>query len=248
MASFISQIHNDLRQALVMHRGATQRPEDVPRGEHKEYPRMPKTALPKPEPLAMRLDEALAQRESFNKANLTKPLTAQELGTLLGNALGMRTDIQRKYPSGGALYPVETYLIGNVLEGYEPGAFHYHPKAHALEHLWDVPDFKMSNFVTAPNTPLTQIIVIFTAVWAKSSPKYGDWAYHLAMLEAGHMSQNVLLTSTAMGLLARPIGGFNDEAIATLLDIDDREQDLHSILLAPKQTDKSPRENSQVYE
>ena len=233
MTQFISRIHQDLREARAIRRGSTHTPDNVLRGLHKEYPRMPKIALPAPAPLAMRLDEALIKRASFTRAHSARPFTTSELGTLLGHALGMRTKIARKYPSGGALYPVETYLIGKVLEDFSPGAFHYHPTAHALEHLWDVaPDFKMTDLTRSPSTPLSQVLLVFTAVWARSSMKYGDWAYHLAMLEAGHMAQNILLTATATQTQARPVGGF-DDSINELLDLDLREQAIYSILLSP---------------
>lgn len=234
MSKFISRIHDDLRGARPPRRGATAHPDTVPQGLHKEYPRMPRIPLPAPAPLTSPFGDVLAKRASFNRAHTDRAFTAAELGTLLGHALGMRDGSRRKYPSGGGLYPIESYLIGNVLEGYAPGVFHYHPKAHALEHLWDVPNFKMSEMIRSAITPLSQTLILFTGVWDRASAKYGDWAYHLAMLEAGHMGQNIVLTATAAGMQARPAGGFGDDVVAELLDIDDREQALHAILLSPE--------------
>ncbi len=235
MSYFISRVHADLRGARPIRRGATMPPHSVPRGTHKEYPRMPRIMLPTPAPLTMPLDEALSRRASFFGARAGDAFSEAELGTILGNALGMRDEFVRKYPSGGALYPIETYLLGTVLDGYPSGVFHYHPKAHALEHLWDTPlNFKMSDVIHSTVTPLSQTLILFTAVWGRSSAKYGDWAYNLALLEAGHMGQNILLAMTASGMQARPAGGFGDEYIAKLLDLDEYEQPVHSILLSSK--------------
>jgi len=70
-------------------------------------------------------------------------------------------------------------------------------------------------------------------VWGRSAAKYGDFAYVLALLEAGHISQNLLLAATALGLSTRPLAAFDAPAIETLLDLDPaHEQVVLTILLA----------------
>lgn len=236
MSSFISRIHKYIRDSRAMRRGATARPDDARRGRHKEYPRMPRVALPRPLPTGVTLEDTLKNRSSFRQALSDRPFTASELGTLLGLALGARAEFwSRNYPSGGALFPIETYLIGEVLQGYGRGVFHYHPTAHALEHLWSLPkDFSMSKVVRTPVTPLSSTLVIFTAVWERSSKKYGDHSYSHGMLEAGHMAQNLLLTATAIGTQSHPVAGCEDSYVAELLDIDgEAEQLVYGVLLSP---------------
>ena len=162
-------------------------------------------------------------------------VSLSELGTLLGNALGMRDETRRHYPSGGALYPVETYLIGAVLEGYPSGVFHYHPKAHALEFLWETPpSFAMSDIIRANHITVPPLLIVFTSVWNRSSIKYGDLAFTHALIESGHMAQNLMLTATALAMGSRPIAGYDDRTIVELLDIDERiEQPIYSLLLCP---------------
>jgi hypothetical protein len=41
----------------------------------------------------------------------------------------------RSAPSAGALYPVETYIVANNVEGLEAGLYHYNVKGHILERL-----------------------------------------------------------------------------------------------------------------
>ena len=63
--------------------------------------------------------------------------------------------------------------------------------------------------------------------------KYGDFAYTHALLEAGHMSENILLVATALDLLCRPMAGFNDELIPKLLDLDpEEEQPILTIMIS----------------
>ena len=195
---------------------------------------MEKISLPSPAPLSVSLEEALAHRASFTQAYNDRPWSRRELGTLLGHALKVHPKSHRPYPSGGALYPVEIYFVGDILEDHVPSVFHYHPTLHVLEKMWELrKDFHMSQIFRTPATPLTSAALVFTAVWDRSADKYGDWAYHLAFLEAGHIAQNILLTATAMRAEARPVGGFHDDTVSEILDIDTSEQPVYSILLSP---------------
>lgn len=201
----------------------------------------------------MKLHEALHARVSCFECASDRALSASELGTLLGNALGMRDKTRRNYPSGGALYPIETYLIGTVLEKYPSGVFHYNPTVHALEFLWETPpSFIMSDVIRATNVSLTPILIVFTGVWNRSSIKYGDLAYSHGLIEAGHMAENILLAATAMSMGTRPIAGCDDRTLTTLLDLDERvEQPVYSILLCPpskKTTKEKVHEREGVFE
>lgn len=55
------------------------------------------------------------------------------------------------------------------------------------------------------------------AAWDRLVAKYGDRGYRYALLEAGHMAQNILLTCTALRRAAVPIGGFLDDACASAI-------------------------------
>lgn len=236
MASLIPHIHTHIRAARLTREGAGGRPEDAPRGSHKEYPRMPRIALPEPAELAVPLAEAIRNRSSFNRAVTDRPFSLQEMGTLLGLALRARSGHSRNYPSGGALFPVETYVLGNVLAGQPPSVYHYHPSAHALEHLWELPnDFSMSKVIRSSGTPLAGTLVVFTALWERSAKKYGDLAYSHALVEAGHMAQNITLAASAMQVQNRPVAGCHDAYTSELLDLErDREQFVHGLLISAK--------------
>lgn len=235
MSSFLAHLHADLRRALFTRRGAGDRPQDVPVGLHKEYVRMEKIPLPDPARLDCTLQDALIQRHSTMNTETGIPLTLKDIGTLFGGALRRHAEgIRRAYPSGGALYPVETYLIATQIEGTTPGIFHYHPTTHALERLWALPhDFEMGQLMPKSESLNPSALIVFTGVWKRSSAKYGDLSYLHTLLEAGHMSENILLMATALGLETRPYAGFDDELLARLLDIDaESEQALHTITLS----------------
>jgi len=234
MTSFLSHLHADLRGSRLTRRGATHDPKDVPLGLHKKYDRMEKITLPDPDHVGMSLSDALEKRSSYVGGTMEGCLSLQEWGNLLGLALKKRSSsASRNYPSGGALYPIETYLIGNTLEQRAPAVFHYNPSDHALEKLWDLPsDLNIKELSRKPENVLFSTLIVFTSVWKRSASKYGDFTYLLALLEAGHVSQNILLVAAALGLSVRPMGEFSDEKISKLLDLDDEcEQPVHSITL-----------------
>lgn len=235
--SFLSRVHRDIRNALQTRRGATHDAKDVPTGTHKEYPRMEQVSLPLP-PIEASLTNTIDKRRSAQSGDPAKPLLIGELGALLGHALRKReSSVSRQYPSGGALFPIETYLITTSLN--QTGAvLHYNPTLHALERLWNVPhDFDIKALTRNPEWLLPNTLIVFTAVWSRSSAKYGDLAYQHALIEAGHMSQNILLLATALNLEARPYAGFNDDLIAELLEIDiEQEQPVHTVTITKKVT------------
>ena len=57
-------------------------------------------------------------------------------------------------------------------------------------------------------------VLLFLDFTRLSLSKYGKKAYRLALLEAGHLAQNVLLAASAFGLATLPVCGFDDEGIS----------------------------------
>lgn len=229
----ISRLHTDLRHALLVGRGAATLVQDAIRWQHKEYPRMERITLPESAVSnTASLVEALSLRSSENKH---APLTSFSLNdvSFLFQAARMRADKTRPYPSGGALYPIETYLFGQV-DSFSPSVFHYHPKTHALERLWELPVHAGVNdlFFYPEDEAVSPAAaaIVFTAVWERSATKYGDFAYNLALLEAGHVAQNMLLLAAAHNINARPMAGFKDSIVSDMLAIDpNNEQAVYSI-------------------
>ncbi|MHB1086888.1 MAG: SagB/ThcOx family dehydrogenase [Minisyncoccota bacterium] len=235
MSSFLAHLRTHLRRVRMIASDAAHTPHDVPVGLHKEYKRMERIALPTPISLDYSLQDALARRHSTMSSETGVPLTLEDLGTLLGSALRKHAKgIRRPYPSGGGLYPVETYLVATQTDGIEPGVFHYHPTEHALERLWALPrDFVMKQLVNKPDFLSPSALIIFTSIWQRSAIKYGDLAFLHALIEAGHMGENILLMATSLGLETRPYAGFNDDLLARTLDLDGEiEQPIYSITLS----------------
>lgn len=224
--NFVPRLHEDLRTGRLMGRGATFLPSGTTSGDRcKTYERM--SRIPLKEVVGTTpFGDLLERRKSSVGTPRIRSLSLKEVSALLGT-LRLRDDQSRPYPSGGALYPIETYLIG-AIDRYASDVFHYHPEAHALEHLWATPaSFSMENLFNTGGAlwaGRANAAILFTAVWRRNVHKYGNFAYDLALLEAGHMAQNVLLMATECNLEARPMCGFDDSIVDAALGTREMEE------------------------
>ncbi len=220
MFTFPFKIHAYLRAALLSKKGVTARPDATAIRLSKSYPRMQKIALPIPESRIL-LNEALAQRTSVRPKTIKSLLTLKQLGELFGLAVRERSNKSRPYPSGGSLYPIEIYVVTTLEDKKQTIAYHYQPKEHVLEQLWAMPEgMKVTELLMLGGEPFEFTgCIVCTVRWHRTVPKYGDFAYTLALLEAGHIVQNILLSAVAADVSACPMVGFFDKKIVELLDL-----------------------------
>jgi SagB-type dehydrogenase family enzyme len=177
-------------------------------------------------PLRMPLGKALATRRSL-RAFGASPLPLRELAALLHAGYGVTGELRveegrqplRSAPSGGALYPLELSVVVRRVAGLEPGLYHFDPLDALLEEV------RRGPVPVAATTPFAEIaadaaaIVVVSAVFWRSRFKYGLRGYRFALLEAGHVAQNVLLAAAALELAAVPLGGFYDRRVDELIGV-----------------------------
>lgn len=193
--------------------------------EYKRYPHSIQVALPREvPPLDVPLAGAIAGRRSHNVFAETA-IRLEDLSTLLacaGGVTGHGSIRRRAAPSAGALYPIEIYPWVFSVSGVPGGLYHYATLEHSLESvnplggwkdLWPILD---DGFQGA--TPAAAFVL--TARFPRVQAKYGERGYRFALMESGHVAQNLLLAATALGLHAIPAGGFFDAGANLLLGID----------------------------
>jgi SagB-type dehydrogenase family enzyme len=184
----------------------------------KRYPQHPRVVLPPPEELALSLDDSIARRRSTLGG--AKPLTLEALSTLLHAAYGTigPDGGGRTVPSAGGLYPLELYAFVAGVEGVAAGLYHFDPLRHSLERLRPAAVTRSEFF--QPQAARSQALVAVSAMLWRTRFKYGLRGYRYALLEAGHVVQNLLLASAALDVSALPLGGFYDRRLERLLRID----------------------------
>lgn len=132
----------------------------------------------------------------------------------------------RAAPSAGALYPVETYIVANSVEGLEPGLYHYPVKTHALELL------RKGKFgKPAAEAALNQHIAaeaavdfVWTAVFWRSAWKYRQRAFRYVYLDCGHIAGQLSIAAVALSLGSCNIAAIYDGDMNALLGVDGQDE------------------------
>ncbi len=195
----------------------------------KGYPRLPSVRLTREysKKAKENLDKVLRNRKS-DRAFTKKKLTLCELSTLLYYSAGVKTGIsipwdfsRRFYPSGGARYPLELYIVILNNAELEEGVYHYNVRRHSLEKLKT--GLFLKSILEGLNMPWLRsasAVMFITSVFGRNQIKYGDRGYRLIFAEAGHMAQNIYLMCSALGWGCCALGGYADDFINELLDVD----------------------------
>jgi SagB-type dehydrogenase family enzyme len=195
----------------------------------------PGIALGKPRRLRVDLGEALARRRS-SLGPVPAELERRDLSTVLAAAQGARRradGLRRPAPSGGALYPLELYPVATAVRDVPAGVYHYDPYEHRLAELAAAPPGRLADTLVDPSLlDRTAVAVAITASFWRTRFKYGQRGYRFALLEAGHVAQNLLLAAAALRLPALPLGGFYDRRLEQILGVDGLEESaLYLVLL-----------------
>lgn len=154
---------------------------------------------------------------------------------------GFPTFAFRTVPSGGALYPLELYVLVRNVGGVHPGLYHYDPARHLLEDLRPrVGTEPLEECLVQPEILRDAgAVIMMTALFWRSRIKYGLRGYRFALIEAGHCAQNALLAGEALGLAMVPVGGFIDCKVERLLDVDGvNESPVYLIALGTRAVDR----------
>lgn len=168
------------------------------------------------------------------------PISHSSVARMLRGSAGRSgpDSFHRAAPSGGALYPIEMYVVPLSVEALACGLYHYNPVADALECLWE--DGGLGTKI-AEATAYPQIVgqcglvVLLTAIFERTTIKYGERGYRFALLEAGHIAQNFCLLAQDEGLGARCLGGFYDREVESLLHVNGVDESaLYMIAAGPR--------------
>ena len=181
-------------------------------------------ALPAPSVHGETSLEQLLQRRRSVRDFEAVPLNVAHVGQLLWAAQGITSPQgQRTTPSARALYPLELYLVAGSVNALAPGLYLYEPEHHRLvgitggdrrESLAKAA-FRQSWIADAG------AIIAFTGVLSRTSRKYGRRAERYVHIEVGHAAENLFLQAEALGLGTVPIGAFDDDEVADVLQLPD---------------------------
>jgi len=129
----------------------------------------------------------------------------------------------RTAPSGGGLFPIEMHAVVMNVEGLSQGLYIYNPEEHSLKQIIekDLTDYLVnSSPAMEQSIRKASVCIILNTIMPRQKFKYGERANRFALLEAGHITQNILLAAQAENLGAVAVGGYLDDDIDRLLSLD----------------------------
>lgn len=197
------------------------------------------------------LQQAINNRRTYTFNDFKYDWTKEELYTFLNLSSGITGEKEyfsfnsqkekvyhihklRAYPSGGGLYPIEMYMYIKGISGIEEGLYLFNPtksrlikidnkkNINELETLLPMTAVKIDPLNSSLDK--TNIIMFLVSNYKYSSYKYGLLAYKLAILEAGHLGQNIQLAATALNKKTIALCGYYDDKVEKFLKIDGQER------------------------
>ena len=196
---------------------------------YKTYPGYPFIQLPKTKDNNY-LKKIIKKRRS-ERTYLEKKIKKQRFSDLMYYSFGISSIAKgtnninlhlRVYPSAGALYPIEVYIAIFNVEEIEKGIYHYNVLNHSLEQIL-FGDYKeyLAKICLAEDIMMNvNMLIILSAIFKRTTIKYGIRGYRFALIEAGIVSQNITMVAEGLGLGSCMLGGFYDDEIHKLLKID----------------------------
>lgn len=173
------------------------------------------------------LEKALSERESVREYR-DEPLTLKEISQILWSAQGVTREGGRTTPSAGATYPLEIYLVARKVESLEIGVYRYLPTGHGLRMV--VPEDVSSKLAQAALgqsfVKEAPVNLVFTAIYGRTTRRYGERGIGYVQMEVGHAAQNVYLQARSLGLGTVVVGAFDDRKIQGILNLSGEEKPL----------------------
>jgi SagB-type dehydrogenase family enzyme len=137
----------------------------------------------------------------------------------------------RTAPSAGATYPIKIYLVLHNINGTSDGLYLFDARSDQLkvlkegDYLNDICRVSLNqDFI-----PLANATFLLVYDPDKIVRHYGSESRKYALLECGHIAQNILLMAAARGLASVPVGAFYERRLGAILGLQKNREVLYMI-------------------
>lgn len=232
-----------VERVLEYHRASKHTPESVrlltPRASlsgqpspYQTFSGLPKTALPTglldlPASALALMREGLG---ALPDSQIAPPQNLKTLATWLFMAYGVNVEKRfgiykcglRTCPSAGALYPCEVYVGAFAIDGLEPGLYSFNPREFALVKLREGPEalgqIKRGRPDLAFLRNVPAALLVSTIYW-RSAWKYRGRSFRMALLDAGHLTANLVAAANGLGIQTMTRLKMNDNTTRELIGV-----------------------------
>ncbi len=213
------------------------RPEPARRANHPGS----RIELPRPDLRALctadvPLARAVEERRSHRTFDDAKPIRLQQISELLYRSARVRSQyvlegtecLSVPYPSGGAVYELEIYLVARLVDGLAPGFYHYEKFEHRLRQLSGANSAAAQMLRTAAAAAAVrqppQAMFVITARFGRLLPTYEEVPYALVLKHVGALYQTLYLAATAVGVGLCGLGAGDSDTFETAVGLDFTEE------------------------
>jgi SagB-type dehydrogenase family enzyme len=223
----VLKFHDEL-SLLTIPKEPKRLPKALTETYYKRYPRFPRV------PLYRIGGDGLARLPTIRHFPSAATLPLKKLSRLFG-VLSQREgeSPSRLHPSAGARYPIEAYLISWSVGTLQKGVYHYDVREHYLEQMGVSIQEVDSKMINSPHVKHAHASIVLTACLNRTVLKYGARGYLYALLEAGHIAQNVVITAGQIGIGTCCVGGFVAQHVQATLDLPPTEIPVYVIAVGP---------------
>ena len=162
-----------------------------------------------------------------------EPMSLLELSYLLWCTQGVKSVRGKAYatlrtvPCGGARHEFECYLALRRVAGLEDGLYHYLPMKHRLEYLGpreDLEDFVSRSLCGQSWASKANAVFYYSCVFYRAEWRYGIWAHAPILMDSGHVTENLYLAATSIGMGGCAIAAVDPPAANEAFGLDGREE------------------------
>lgn len=160
-------------------------------------------------------------------------MTLEELSYLLWCTQGVKEIRGKSYatlrtvPCGGARHEFECYFAVRNVDGLEPGLYHYLPMHHQIEYLGDVEDLDAwikESLCGQAWAATANVVFYYSAVFYRAEWRYGISTHRVLLIDAGHITENMYLAATSIGLGGCAIGALDGKRVDEAFGLDGVEE------------------------
>lgn len=160
-------------------------------------------------------------------------LTLEELSYLLYITQGVKRIKGDNYatirpvPSAGARHPYETYIAANRVYGLNKGVYRYLPIEHKLLSVKEENDIEQRIIEGAHGQKFVGTAAV-NFIWS-CIPYRGEWRYvnrahKYALIDVGHICQNLYLACETIGLGTCGIGSYEQQIMNEIVGVDGKDE------------------------
>ncbi len=230
----VSEIHHATRNTPFGAWGVRRPMLGAPISPFKPYPGARRVKLPSvPKKAALPLTEAVrryARADGFQSSSFS----VGQLGRILYLTNGVTGQVRgsegttylRAAPSAGALYAGEVYVVLERVRGLSSGIYSYGVRDHELVEL------RLGSFLDEAGQSLERpseiencaAVILLTNVFHRYTWRYANRGYRYALIDTGHIGENLRLSAVSAGFGEAAPLRFHDDLLNSLLQVDGREE------------------------